>query len=235
MQYDPEIRRRALDMLDRTGPAPTHLRIAELAGTNRRVLELGCATGYVSRLLQQQGCAVTGIELDPDAAREAEQYCERVIVGDVQNPEVIRRAGTDFQAILCGDILEHLPDPWQVLKTLRKILTTDGFVLVSMPNVAYWKMRWDLVRGRFEYQDFGLLDRTHLRFFSYHTFRKLAQDSGYRITQVVMNDVGFPGSDLFRRIPGIKRGSAAAAHRLAQWFPNLFLFHAIYRLIPESS
>ncbi len=232
MRYREDVKQSALEWIRTHGPAPTHIRMAAMAGKSKRILELGCATGYVSQLLRQNRCTVTGIEIDADAAMEARKICDDVIVGDVSESSVLDRAGTGYDVILCGDVLEHLCEPGLILEQFHGMLAPDGFVLVSIPNIAYWEMRWSLLRGRFEYTETGILDWTHLRFFTVDSFRRLAVACGYRISETVINDTGFPGSNLLRRIPGMKKPIDAVSFRLARLWPNLFSFHSIYKLIP---
>jgi len=234
MRYKESAKNQALDELKRHGPALTHRRIAELAGANSRVLELGCATGYVSELMKKNGCRVIGVEIDDDAAKEAGKYCDEMIIGDAADPDVLNRAGKDFDVVLCGDILEHLPDPESVLVHIKRLLNSNGIVLVSMPNIAYWRMRWDLLCGKFEYQDFGLLDRTHLRFYTVHSFFELAKITGYKIDKTIVNDAGFPASDFLKKIPFLRSTVSRISYKLAKMHPNLFSFHSIYKLIPVS-
>jgi 2-polyprenyl-3-methyl-5-hydroxy-6-metoxy-1,4-benzoquinol methylase len=234
MRYDDEARERALAAMDRDGPALTHRRIVKLVGENRSVLELGCATGYVSKMMTENGCQVTGIELDEKAAETARSVCYEVITGDAGDPAILNQAGSEFDVIVCGDILEHLPDPESILHLLHKHLNPKGFVLVSMPNVAFWQMRWDLLLGRFNYKDYGLLDRTHLRFYTVKSFRRMAIRTGYIISDEIVNESGFPGSRILCRIPLIGRIFQSATQFLTALNPNLFAFHSIYKLIPQS-
>jgi len=227
MEYDPQIRQKALAHIEMHGLAPTHLRIVNTVVPGSRVLDLGCASGYLARALKDRGCRVVGIEMDAAAARSAQAHCDQVIIGDAGDPDVLRKADAPFDAVICADILEHLPDPRSVLCRLRTMITPGGFLLVSLPNVAYWRMRWDLLKGRFDYTDTGLLDRTHLRFYTVHTFRDMAKACGFDVNDVIINDAGLPGFPHpvdWDRLPRWIR-------RLVLWRPNLCVFHAIYRLL----
>ncbi len=233
IHYDNPTRDRLLDQLARDGLAPTHHRMVELTGKDRRVLEIGCATGYVSAMLKANGCQVTGIELDPIAARQARTVCDRVIEGDAADPSVLKSAGSNFHVVLCGDVLEHLIDPGEALRTLTTMLAPGGEILVSIPNVAFWKMRLHLLGGHFEYTDSGILDRTHLRFFTVDSFKKLSIDAGYMVETVALNDFGIPMGTLLRRLPVIGKVLQKIEFRLAETWPNLLVLHAIYRLRPN--
>jgi methionine biosynthesis protein MetW len=234
MLYDRDVKMRALESIEKSGPAPVHLQIAEMAPANSDVLELGCATGYVSKLLKEKGCRIIGIELDAEAAERARRHCDKVITGDAGDLGLLLSAGGPFDCILCGDILEHLSDPPSVMKALIGMLKPQGYLLASLPNIAYWKMRWDLLRGRFDYEETGLLDWTHLRFFTVRTFRQMAEACGYDISQTVISDAGFPGSRILSRMPGLRPLIAKLAFTAASALPNLFAFHSIYRLDPKS-
>ncbi len=235
IHYDGGTRDRLLDQLARDGLAPTHHRMVELTGKNRKVLEIGCATGYVSALLKANGCRVIGIELDPISVRQARTICDSVIEGDAGDPSVLKSAGGDFDVILCGDVLEHLIEPRDALRTLATMLAPGGEILVSIPNVAFWRMRLRLLLGQFDYTDSGILDRTHLRFFTVDSFKKLTTEVGYQVEMVAMNDFGIPMGARLRRLPVIGSVLRRIEFHLAGTWPNLLVLHAIYRLKPDHS
>lgn len=117
----------------------SHTRIIRLVGRDKRVLEFGCAIGYMSRILIQQfGCAVTGVEVDPEAARFAQQVAHRVIVGDAEVLDYAKELGdARFEVMIFADVLEHLKDPVAVLRRIRPFLDPGGCALASIPNVAH--------------------------------------------------------------------------------------------------
>ncbi len=155
-------------------------KMLRLVGENKRVIDFGCATGYFSQLLAKKGCRVTGVELNPDAAKFAEQYCEQVIVADldlVPLAEIL--PSHTFDVAIFGDILEHLRDPWKILKETQQLLKSEGYVVASLPNIAHGAIRLALLQGKFEYTALGILDNTHLRFFTRKTVEDLFERSGY--------------------------------------------------------
>lgn len=160
-----------------------HAKLLKLVGTDKKVLEMGCVTGYVSKVLKEQlKCMVTGIEIDSEAAKEAEKYCERVIVGDIEEMDFSRVFGNErFDVITFGDVLEHLKNPSKVLSSLRPFLADNGYVLASIPNVAHISVALELLSGRFDYRSLGLLDDTHLRFFTKKNILSLFRKAGYEI------------------------------------------------------
>jgi len=161
----------------------SHTLIAELVGHGKRVLDVGCATGDLAEVLADHGCRVTGIEIDPKAARQAEKHCERVIVGDVEDLDLSGELDDgSFDVIVFGDTLEHLKDPLRTLKRLKPFLQPEGYVVASIPNVAHGSVRLALMQGKFQYSPLGLLDDTHLRFFTRESVEQLFGDAGFLIT-----------------------------------------------------
>lgn len=163
----------------------SHALITELVGTGKRVLDVGCATGYLAAALIERGCGVTGIELDPEAARQAEERGVRVFAGDVENMDLDEHlSGEVFDVMIFGDVLEHLRDPLRALRRLEPFLREGGHVVASIPNVAHGSVRLALMQGRFRYQRLGLLDDTHLRFFTRESVERLFEDAGFLITDL---------------------------------------------------
>lgn len=147
------------------------------------VLELGPATGYFSRHLREVlGCTVDAVELSAEMAAPARRWCRRLVVGDVEALDLERVLdGEVYEVIVCADVLEHLRDPWSLARKLSRRLQPGGRLLLSVPNVAYLGLLVDLLRGNFRYRDVGLLDRTHLRFFTFESLRELLEEAGWHV------------------------------------------------------
>jgi len=165
-------------------PNSTHSKIVSLVPPATRVLEFGCATGYMSEVLKERlGCTVVGIEIDPGAAALAEAYTERVIVGDAEKIDYAAElAGEEFDVVLFADVLEHLKEPADVLRRVRPFVAEDGVVIASIPNIAHASVRLALLGGEFRYREWGLLDDTHLRFFTRASIQDLFEETGYVVT-----------------------------------------------------
>lgn len=187
-KYDVEI--------DLTVPS-NHTVMVEMIGRNRRVLETGCATGYMSRVLHSRGCSVVGVELDPVAARQAEAFCERVLVGNLDELDLgeLLEPGS-FDVVVFGDVLEHLHDPLRTLRSVRPLLAPGGSVVASIPNVAHGAVRLSLLQGRFQYRATGLLDETHIHFFTRETIGTLFQEAGFALARVERIYVGLFDTEL---------------------------------------
>lgn len=158
--------------------------IAAWVPPDARVLEVGPGDGVISRWLKaQKRCHTVGIELSAAAETRLREVCDHLLIGSIET-EAVRTWAAEhgpYDAILFADVLEHLVDPWQVLRAMRGCLAPDGRVLLSVPNIAHWSARLNLLRGRFDYTDGYLMDRTHLRWFTQRTARTLAQQAGYRV------------------------------------------------------
>jgi 2-polyprenyl-3-methyl-5-hydroxy-6-metoxy-1,4-benzoquinol methylase len=173
------------DVARRFGVADVTLPWIPLVGKDARVLDLGCAIGRQARQLVALGCSVVGVEADARAAVRAASWCERVVVCDLDLVDLPQQLDSErFDVVAAGDILEHLRDPARLLQSLHQVLVPEGRVVASIPNVAHGSVRLSLLSGAFQYADSGVLDRTHLRFFTLATIQELFQSSGFAIDQL---------------------------------------------------
>jgi 2-polyprenyl-3-methyl-5-hydroxy-6-metoxy-1,4-benzoquinol methylase len=162
----------------------SHSFAVELVGCNRRVLELGAASGHVTEALVDRGCRVTAVELEPDAASGLSELAETVIVGDLNDPELLAGLEAEFDVVLAGDVLEHLLRPDDVLRTAARLLKPGGHAVVSLPHVGHADVRLALMQGSWDYNAWGLLDDTHTRFFTLKSIRRLVKEAGLVITEL---------------------------------------------------
>ncbi len=156
-----------------------HAFALSLIGYNKSVLEVGCSTGYLTKVMVERGCNVVGIELDPDAAEKAEKWAERVVVGNIDEGDVWNYVKDEsFDVVVLGDVIEHLRDPLASLREAVRKLKPTGFVVTSVPNVAHGDVRIALLQGSSPTPKRGLLDETHIRFFTLETLRELLAQAG---------------------------------------------------------
>jgi len=180
-------------------------------GHGRRALDVGAADGFLAELLTARGWVVTALERDPAQAERARGRCHEVIVADLG--ETPLELPGPFDAIVYGDVLEHLGDPLSALVSVNQSLAPGGVVLVSVPNVAHLWMRLSLLAGRFDYADRGILDRTHLRFFTRRTLLELLARAGLRVDELRVTPVPLP-----LVVPPRLHGAwLRAAHGLSAW------------------
>lgn len=211
--YDPDQvprgARRAL--LERTPPGSS-------------VLDVGCWSGFTGRFLgEARGASVDGVEPHAEmASRAACDYGTVLPVPVEQATEQLLATGHRYDVVLFLDVLEHLIEPGEVLRRTRSLVRPGGRVLVSLPNVAHWSVRKELALGRWRYTDSGLLDRTHLRFFTLATARRLAVDSGWRIDY---EDSAIAPPPPLRSVPHERLSI------LGRW-PGLFAVQMLFELRP---
>jgi 2-polyprenyl-3-methyl-5-hydroxy-6-metoxy-1,4-benzoquinol methylase len=151
--------------------------------SGERILDVGCGRGCLGEEMRSRGNVVHGIELDPEAAAMAKQRLDLVVCADatvVDQLPVEVRAG-QYDTLVLADVLEHMANPQRFLDQVTPLLRPSGRIVVSLPNVASWPMRLRLLAGDFTYADAGILDRTHLRFFTRKTARALIEEAGFRI------------------------------------------------------
>ncbi len=159
--------------------------LALLAGGDRKVLDVGCATGYLATMLRSRGCQVDGIEYDPVMAERAAPHVDRIEVGDVQAMDLPAMFGpASYDVVVFGDVLEHLTEPQRVLQSSLPLLKPGGAIVASIPNVAHGAVRLQLLQGRFDYTSTGLLDETHVRFFTRETVLAMIEAAGLAVVDV---------------------------------------------------
>lgn len=160
--------------------------------TARRVLDVGCGAGALGAALKAErpGLEVVGLEGFPEAAERARARLDDVYHLDLDALDALPADAGTFDAMVFGDVLEHLRDPARLLRTLRGALAPDGVIVCSIPNVKHWTVVMPLlVHDRWEYQDAGLLDRTHVHFFTLEEIDRMLKECGFTGRHVGVNDL----------------------------------------------
>lgn len=164
---------------------PPNEDICSLVEPNKRVLDVGCATGRIAeKLTKEKKCTVVGIEVNKAMVKIAKKRCSKVIMANVELLKSINFPEKYFDIILFADVLEHCRNSGEILRNLRRYLSDDGYILVSIPNVANWEIRLRLLLGKFDYKGGTILDDGHLRFFTLSSIKKLVEESGYKVIEV---------------------------------------------------
>jgi methionine biosynthesis protein MetW len=154
--------------------------LAELVPVGSRVLDVGCGTGSVSRIIADtRDARIIGIE--PNSFRAASARARGLEVHEQPFTPAILQLLEPFDVVVFADVLEHVADPGSFLQLAHPALLPGGRVIASVPNVAHWSVRIDLLRGRFNYQPVGIRDSTHLRWFTGETVRSLFESNGLRV------------------------------------------------------
>jgi SAM-dependent methyltransferase len=173
-----------------------HSAAIRFVGSGQRVLEVGCWSGHVTKHLVARGNRVVGVEVNPEAAELAKAHAERVHVADLDRTSLSSLEDGPFDVIVLGDVLEHLRDPSATLADAATLLAPDGRFVISVPNIAHIDARMMLLQGEWQYQRDGLLDATHLRWFTHRSLQELLAGVGYVATQVERVCTPFGSSNL---------------------------------------
>jgi len=172
-----------VDASSETAPA----NVVRMVGQGKRVLEIGCGPGSITKLLTQHGqCRVTALELDPEAITKVAPHCEAIMQADLNSAEWPRLldGAERFDVLVAADVLEHLYDPWTTLRRMVPLINPNGYLVISLPHVGHAAVVSCLINGDFEYRDWGLLDRTHIRFFGLKNIKQLFDQADLKIIEV---------------------------------------------------
>ncbi len=203
----------------------------EARGAGLRLLDVGFGAGELARRVRERCTFLAGIELDPEAARASAGLFDRCAQGHLlESLESLDES--PFDVVVAGDVLEHLEEPGRALRLLHRFVKPAGVLLVSLPNVANVTVRLGLLAGRFDYASRGILDETHLRFFTRRTGRALLESAGYRVVRVAATampvELALPA--LGRPpIARLVRGGALLSARL---WPTLFGYQFVFEAAP---
>jgi len=170
----------------------------QMVPAQSRILEIGCATGSLAEyLIKEKGCTVLGIEPSEEQAQIARSRGLTVKTGGIDNPMIQSELDQEvsshgpFDVLFMSQVIEHIAKPEEVLQLIKKWLTPEGVLIISTCNIAHWKYRLQLLGGKWQYEDYGILDRSHLRFFTIDSFRDMLIQCGYRV-----DDFGFTFEDI---------------------------------------
>ena len=205
--------------------------VVEFVGRNQRVLEVGCGPGSITRVLATaRQCKVTGIELDPQAIEKVRPFCEAVMSADLNNPDwpkLVADRGP-FDVVIAADVLEHLYDPWNNLERMAGLLGPNGHLVISLPHACHAALVAGLVGGDVHYRDWGLLDRTHIRFFGLTNIQTLFENAGLKIIDyrfVIKSPQETEFAEQWARLPSGMRSALASV-------PHADIYQVVIKAVP---
>jgi O-antigen biosynthesis protein len=184
-----------------------------------KVLDVGCATGAIGEyLIKEKKCLVYGVEMRADEANIAKKVLTDVVIIDIEQSSSVEEIldmvkGEKFDVILATSVIEHLKDQTAFLKKCKKLLKQKGMIVASTPNIAHWTTRLSLLKGNFDYTEYGILDNTHLHFFTIKTFRQLFEDNSFTVKSLLIDSVG--------------GGYPRISRILAKLFPGMFAYQIL--------
>lgn len=158
--------------------------ILKYTPSNKKILDVGCGTGALGEALKKKGNIVYGIDISKKSIEIAKKRLDRVIQIDLETENKLLFKESSFDLIIFGDVLEHFRDPLSVLNNTKSYLKKDGQIIISLPNIANWEIRLKLLFGKFDYQKEGILDDTHVKFFTLKTAKELIKKAGLKIIKI---------------------------------------------------
>lgn len=164
---------------------PGIINFFNLIGSNKKILDVGCGSGLLGQALKNKNNYVIGLDLSEQAISLAKSRLNEAYICDITNQENLNfLEKNSFDYIIFADVLEHLYNPEKILKNFSNLLKPGGHIIVSLPNIACWSIRLKLLFGNFQYQETGILDKTHIRFFTKKTAIKLLEQTGFLIEKI---------------------------------------------------
>lgn len=168
-----------VDVTSDTAPA----RVCRMVGHDKRVLEIGAGPGSITRVLRRQSNRITALELDETAIPFLRKHCDEVVPANLNEPEWTSLLPDKYDAVIAADVLEHLTDPWSTLARMKTLLAPGGVIVVSVPHASHACILACLLHEDVEYRDWGLLDRTHIRFFGLRNLQAMFTKAGLKIVR----------------------------------------------------
>ena len=199
----------------------------------RHVVEVGCMHGALAAAYRagNPGTRYTGIDIDPDYAAEAASHCDTALAGDIETFDA-----QAFEVLfpsdcwVFADCLEHLRDPWRIVRGIRERIAPEGCLVACIPNGQHWSVQMRLATGLFRYEDSGLLDRTHVRWFTRITMLEMFQQAGWRVqTGIARRVSATPPAELMHGIRSIARAAGADAEQAAA---DAEVFQYLFKVVP---
>ena len=213
------------DCANRTYQNSGNLVLLELIGWKQagRALDCGCGAGDNARILSLHGWEVDGITISSDEQAKASRICKRVCIADLESglPGIICGG---YDLVIFSHVLEHLRNPSRVLKDVHRVLVPGGIVAVALPNVLNWRHRLRFLFGRFEYEEGGIMDSTHVRFYTFASARRLLETNGFEISKATAEGI-FP---LARKIKLPSRIVRLLDRFVSTRWPGLFGWQLLY-------
>ncbi|WP_157269899.1 class I SAM-dependent methyltransferase [Azohydromonas aeria] len=200
----------------------------------QRVVEIGCMLGAMAQAWRgaHPRAEYVGVDIDPDYARAAAEHCTQAFAGDVERLEpAVFDSLFPSDCWIFGDCLEHLRDPWTLLRRIRERIDPQGCLLTCIPNAQHWSVQWRLASGQFRYEDNGLMDRTHIRWFTRITMLEMFAAAGWKVEQGLTRNL--PASPLQEGVlAGIRSMAQASGFDPETAVRDALPFQYVFKLVP---
>lgn len=200
----------------------------------RSIIEIGSGSGVLAKAIKLRSPATEyiGVEIDSEYSELSSRFCDKVLIDNIEDPTpALIPLIQHTSAIIFSDVLEHLYDPWKTLKFIRDNISSNCSIYASIPNIQHWSIIFGLISGNFNYSESGLLDKTHLRFFTKSTIQSLFDKSGFEVKSIEPRIFSFPDQDKYLSI--IKDISSQLQININQAVVNSAAFQYTIHAIPK--
>lgn len=222
--------------VDPLRPNDAHGISLQLIGRNKRVLELGAASGHVTRALKSSDNSVTAVERDGRFEKTLAEIADAVLITDLDWLDLRQKLQNEkFDVILAGDVLEHCRQPELVLLQLHDLLNPDGYVVISLPNIAHGDVRLALLTGKFEYRPTGLLDSTHIRFFTRDTITTFLNQNEFDVAEIFASTAPIGTTEFGQPHPNVPREAITYVQEDRDAQVYQYIVKAVPRALRNSS
>lgn len=198
-----------------------------------RILDIGCGTGRLGEFLRSKGNECFGITISDEEAEIAKNRLNRVIVTDIETTEELPFENHFFDIAIFADVLEHTRNPEYILGLIRTYLKPNGLIIVSVPNVANIIVRLNLLGGRFDYENFGIMDNSHLHFYTLKTARSLLKSMKFEITNIKFTNQNWRFPNWIARPFSFCEWEVR--ERMTRWWPELFATQFVFYARPKEA
>lgn len=223
------------EIFKKYGLSPTQQEIIRLVGADKTILEIGSSTGYMTKAFLDNGCIIDVVEPNREAVDKLPKSVRKVFIGSIEDGKIYTQL-ENYDFIVMADVLEHLVKPEDALKKLSKKVTKETRLIVSIPNIASWVMRKQLFfKGDFEYQDSGLLDSTHLHFYTTYSLPKVLLKNGWKVEKMIGTITRLPFEGMISKIPILGWYFKKMIYpKLVDNYKNLAYYHFLVVASPKT-
>jgi 2-polyprenyl-3-methyl-5-hydroxy-6-metoxy-1,4-benzoquinol methylase len=204
-----------------------------VTGENIRVLDVGCGSGDNARILNQKGCKVDGITISKIELECAAPFLDRGYLFNLEMglPSELQEDAYDF--VICSHVLEHICYPEKLISDIRRVLKTDGFLIVALPNIMHYKSRWEILKGNFTYKDSGIWDYTHFRWYTFNTGKELLEQYGFNVLAATVTGE-IPAKSILGKI--LSESVMKKVYSiLTGWSKGLFGYQLLYKACKQKT
>ena len=206
--------------------------VLQLVPVNAKyILDIGCGDGSLARLLVKQNCIVDGITLSEIEREEAAKSMRKVCVHNAENG--LPFEGLElYDVIICSHVLEHICYPQKLMNDMHRLLRSGGIIIVALPNIMHYSSRWSLMKGNFNYQDAGLWDYTHFRWYTFETGKQLLEQNNFTVVKATVTG-DLPINSFFKKVFSVRISQLIFSY-LIKFSKGFFGYQLLYTAVKKT-